>query len=539
MPAVNKIDRPTLEQRADAVFAAYVGQQVPGCAVGVARDGEVLLAKGYGRASIEHDVAIDADTAFRIASVSKQFTVVAVLLLAAEGRLALADDVHRHIPELPPLAAKVTLDHLARNTSGLPDMLELLRLGGVSMDFPISRARLLQTIVRCAHLNFAPGSRFLYCNSNFLLLGLIVERVSGMGLGAFLRKNVFAPLGMPRTTMLVEADRPWPRLATPYLADPADGYRRALHGVEHGGEGGLVSTVNDLLVWAREFEAPKMLPREIVQQLTAPTTLSDGHASMYARGVEHGRWRGLATVGHGGLWPGYRTEFLRVPDAGLAVVVIGNFGGVDPYRLARDVVALVLAGDARLAPAVEPDAGSLARLAGTWLNAEEPSLFELAVQGNQLVVTQWGTPFTLAPQVDGSFVPLRGAYEFRLRVIDAEHLAVDVGAGRSLAYARLRERSAPAVDLAGTFTCEHVGARWVIEPAPGDNALRVRVDGPYWRDAGPWQASGVADDLVEIQGESYWLRLAFLARIERDAAGNAASLVVDTARVRGLRFTRA
>src|SRR5882757_2817147 len=186
-----------LEHRIDALFARYTKPGSPGAIVAVMRGGEVGLCKGYGLASIELGVPITPTTRFRIASVSKQFTVTAALMLAAEGKLKLSDPPHKYLKELAPLP--VTIDQMMRNSSGLPDFLELLRLGGHGLDKPARPEDLLAACVRNSHLNFAPGSRFLYSNTNFLLLGLIIEKLAGQKLGDFLAERIFKPLGMTST----------------------------------------------------------------------------------------------------------------------------------------------------------------------------------------------------------------------------------------------------------------------------------------------------------------------------------------------------
>ncbi|NDH61259.1 MAG: class A beta-lactamase-related serine hydrolase [Alphaproteobacteria bacterium] len=208
----------TLERRVDALFARYTAAGSPGAVVAVMQGGTVELRKGYGLASIELDVPIGPATRFRIASVSKQFTVTAALMLAAEGKLRLADPPHKYLPELAPLP--ITIDQMMRNASGLPDFLELLRLGGHGLDKPARPADLLAACVRNRHLNFTPGSRFLYSNTNFLLLGLIVERLAKKKLGAFLAERIFEPLGMTGTMLAAEIDTVIPGLATGYLGDP-------------------------------------------------------------------------------------------------------------------------------------------------------------------------------------------------------------------------------------------------------------------------------------------------------------------------------
>lgn len=537
------IDSLSLDNRIDALFAAQRGQAVPGYAVGVLHQGQVLLSKGYGLASLEHGLPIRGDTVFRIASVSKQFTVSAVLMLASEGRLRLGDDMRTHLPELPELPAVVTIEHLMRNCSGLPDFLEMLRLGGVGLEFSLSRARMLQLIAANRHLSFAPGSRFLYCNTNFLLLGLIVERLSGQSLDGFLQQRIFKPLGMNRTVMCRETDVPVASLATPYLQWPDGSFRRAQHAFEQGGEGGMVSTVEDLLLWSRHFEQPQLAPLDLPAQLAAPTTLSRGQASPYARGVELGLFSGLATLGHGGLWPGFKTEFLRLPEAELTVVVIANGGHLEPYRIAREVAAEVLAVPAYVKPAT-----AMAPLVGEWFSAPhagqpEPALLELAAKDGKLIATQWGMPFQLTPATDGSWVPLRGAYEFRLWPRSAELLEVEAGAGLTQRFTRLTERPAlPAAllaDLEGSYRCEHNGVQWVIGAAPGDEAgLQVRISGPVLADGGVWTLRGLSEEVLEQQGQLYWMKSSQLLRPQRDAQGRVTGLLVDTSRVRNLLFVR-
>src|SRR5882757_5092998 len=272
----------SLERRIDALFARYTKPGSPGAVVAVAQGGEVEICKGYGLASIEHGVPIAPPTRFRIASVSKQFTVTAALMLAAEDKLELSDPPHKYLRELKPLP--VTIDQMMRNSSGLPDFLELLRLGGHGLDRPARAADFLAAAARNGHLNFAPGSRFLYSNTNFLLLGLIIERLTKQKLGAVMEERIFKPLGMADTMLAAEIDTVIPNLATGYLGDDKAGFRRAAHAYPQGGEGGLTSTVEDLLIWSRHFDDPT-LGKTIPPQLVARHDLAGGHDNRYRRGV--------------------------------------------------------------------------------------------------------------------------------------------------------------------------------------------------------------------------------------------------------------
>lgn len=501
--------------RIAALLAPFTERQGPGLAIDIARGGQTLLQRGVGLASVELGVPIDEGTRFRIASVSKHFTVAAVLRLQAQGLLNLDDDARRFIPELAPLPAVVTIDQLMRNTSGLPDFLELLRLGGVGLEQRITRETMLAAIARNRHLNFAPGSRFLYCNSNFLLLGLIVERLSGQTLAEHLQAQFFGPLGMTDTAMELASDSVVQRLALPYLSAE----KRAVHGFEHGGEGGLVSSVADLLCWARQW----LEPSPELLALMAPTTLSGGQPSPYARGLEHSRWLGRDCIGHGGLWPGFKTEFLLMPSEQLSVVVIANDGGSNPYKLARELARIVLDEPAPTA--------SGARLSGHWFDAESGQLIELFEQGGAQMARQFGITFELREDVDGAWLAWRGAYEFRLQPLDAQNLRIELDAGQVAVLRRLDQRAPLPADLRGAFRNEDTATTWRI-----DEAAQLWVSGPLLTPPQPWRLIGLDAEWVELQSQGYWMQPSQLLRLDRDAEGRLLGFRMDSARIKGLRF---
>jgi CubicO group peptidase (beta-lactamase class C family) len=527
------IESLSLERRVDALFSRYTRPGSPGAVVAVARRGEIILAKGYGLASIEHRVPITPRTRFRIASVSKQFTVTAALMLAAEGKLDLAAPPHRYLRELKPLP--VTIDQMMRNSSGLPDFLELLRLGGHGLDKPARAEDFLAAAARNRHLNFAPGSRFLYSNTNFLLLGLIVERLAKKKLGDFLAERVFDPLGMTATRLEADIDAVIPDLATGYLGDEKAGFRRAAHAYPQGGEGGLTSTVEDLLIWSRHYDDP-VLDRTLPAKLVAAKPLAGGHANAYRRGVQVGSVRGLDTVGHGGLWPGFRTEFLRVPAAGLTVVVIANLATIDPWRQAQAIAALALEGERRAKPMPAPlTRDEIAPIAGTWFNVDEPSLFELAWRDGEAVVTQNGLPFVLGRRDGGWFGAERGSFEFRLKP-SASGLRVDLGAGRILPFVRLGKRKAVPAALAGRYVSADSGATWDF--IRDGEEWTVAVSGPLVGGGAPWTVRGIDPDTVETEMASGWIKGTQLAHLVRDRAGRVVALEVSTGRIKRMRFER-
>ncbi len=522
-----------LEHRIDTLFARYTQPGSPGAIVAVMRGGNIEVCKGYGLASIELGVPITPRTRFRIASVSKQFTVTAALMLAAEGKLKLTDPPHKYLKELKPLP--ITIDQMMRNSSGLPDFLELLRLGGHGLDKPAHATDFLAAAARNSHLNFAPGSRFLYSNTNFLLLGLIIERVAKKKLGEVLAERIFQPLGMTSTMLAADIDTVIPNLATGYLGDDNSGFRRSQHAYPQGGEGGLTSTVEDLLIWSRHFDEP-VLGRTIPTQLAAVTALTGGHVNRYRRGVATGELRGLDTIGHGGLWPGFRTELLRLPKVGLTVVVIANLASINPWRLSHAIAVQALEGDKRLKPALDPVAQTEVKpIAGTWFNAEEPGLFHLAWTNNEPTVTQNGMPIALARRDGGWFGAEAGSLEFALKR-DKDKLKVDLGAGRTPSFKKLGKRKAVPAGIVGTYHSADSGATWTVRK--NGDSYSIEVSGPLITSGPAWKIEGIDTDTVEVSSPPAWITATQLAHLVRDKSGKIAALEVSTGRIKKMRFDR-
>lgn len=520
-----------LEGRVDRLVRGWGGPDQPGCAIGVVHGGEVLLRRGYGQASIEHGVPIDPGTVFRIASVTKQFTTGAVLALALEGRLGIDDPVQRHLPWLPDYGTPVTLRHLMHNVSGLRDYLELTRWGGMALDRPVSEADLADAVARADGLNFPPGSRFLYSNTNFLLLGQIVEKIEGQPLEAVFDRRFFQPIGMNQTRLVRDPTTVVPRLATPYLRQPDGGVIRAWQAYPTVGEGGLASSLDDLLRWARHYDRPLAGMAHLVQAMQQDLPLTNGTAQPYARGLEVGEWRGARTVGHGGLWPGYRTEFLRVPERDLAVVVIANVDAIDPYRLARAVAAAALAEEGL--PPEPPLPAGLDRLAGRWLDAEGLCVYELTPSATGLAGRSNGVGYSFQPAAGGWMRAYRGAFELAVRAVDGG-VEADTGAGRVVRLAPVTAAALPA-GLPGRYRADELDTEWTVV-ADGDG-FAVRSRGPLAA-AGPWPVAAVGPDIVEIAMPNRWMTSTVVAAVERDGAGAVTGLRASSPRIRGLRFRR-
>ena len=329
--------------RVDALFAPWTGPRTPGCAVSVMRGGELVFAKGYGAANLEYDVPITPSTVFHVASVSKQFTALAVALLVADGEVSWDDDIRRYVPELPDFGTPITLRHLAHHTSGIRDQWAMLQMAGWRWGGDVIRqSDVLDLLSRQTALNFAPGSDHVYSNSGYTLLAVVVERVSGQTLRAFTRARLFRPLGMTRTvfrddhTMLVR-DR-----AYAYTRAGSGRYRLSIPDFAIVGATSLFTTVEDLARWNGNFSNGEIGGPDVLRQLQARGALDDGARLSYAFGLAHGVHRGRRTIGHGGTDAAYRSEFLRFLDEDLAVAVLCNTDRAAPARLARDVADVFL-----------------------------------------------------------------------------------------------------------------------------------------------------------------------------------------------------
>ncbi|MBR0681328.1 serine hydrolase [Roseomonas eburnea] len=486
------LDLLMLERRVEALLAPFGAAGSPGCSIGLVREGTLVLHRSAGLASIEQGVAIGPATTFRIASVTKQFVCAAALLLAEDGALSPDDDIAALIPELPDLGARITLDHVMRNSSGIRDMLELMRLGGLDLGAACTAGDLLAALCRQRSLNFAPGSRFLYSNSGFFLLGLAVERAAGMPLAAFLEKRIFAPLGMTRTRLTPTTSEVVPGLATGYLPRESR-FIRAAHGFALGGEGGIVSCVEDLALWARNYETGRVGGPAMVQALQHRQTFTNGALNLYARGLEAGEHRGVPTMGHGGLWPGFRTAFLRAPGEGLTIIVITNHGGAEPGAIATEVLDAALAGTPGLAPVPAlPARPVLEAMCGLWVQPEDGASFDLFLDGDgRPVARSHGVPAALVPLPDGALTARRGSFCFTLRSA-GDALELESDAGQRGLYRRATAEAPMPEGLPGRYACAELGTEWSI-----DADHRVTARGPH-AVGGPWRLEPVAPGLLRL-----------------------------------------
>jgi CubicO group peptidase (beta-lactamase class C family) len=375
----------SLERKVDQIFSSYDKPGSPGCALGVIRDGNFIYKRGYGDASLELAVRITPESVFYMGSVSKQFTAASAVLAAEQGYLSLDDDVRKYIPELPSYGKTITLREMLHHTSGLRDIFGLLYLAGRNPEDIHSTSELLDLIVHQKALNFAPGDEYLYSNTNFFLMGVVIRRATGKPLSQFAEENIFKPLGMTHTrfyddrTLVVPGRVPAyePRQSGGFQVDWSTNFDKV-------GDGGLMSSVDDLLLWDRNFYDNKLGKGTLPKELQTPGILNNGKKIEYGLGLVISTYRGLPVVAHSGALFGYRTALLRFPNQKVSVICLCNLGTSNPVDLAEKTAELYLANQLspeRPALALKAD---LHPFAGWYRDAESHSVLQVLASDHDL-----------------------------------------------------------------------------------------------------------------------------------------------------------
>jgi CubicO group peptidase (beta-lactamase class C family) len=325
----------------DALFTRY-GPNTPGCAVGVEGPGAETILAAYGASDLEHNAPNTPETVFEAGSVSKQFTAAAIMLLVADGRLTLDEDIRRVLPEMPDYGAKITIDHLLTHTSGLRDWGGVEALAGWPRGQRVYRLTdVLAIAARQTALNYAPGSAYSYTNTGYNLLAIIVQRISGKSLQDFTRERMFAPLGMVHTQWRDDFRRVVRNRAVAYEREGA-GWEQDMPFEDAIGNGGLLTTVGDLLIWNRAL-TDKKLGSGVTTTLETPGRLNDGRPLEYAHGLMVTADHGRRQIAHSGATGAYRAWLARRPDDKLSIAILCNSGDAG-REFGAPLVAAALAG---------------------------------------------------------------------------------------------------------------------------------------------------------------------------------------------------
>ena len=392
----------------DSLFSGWDSSETPGCAVGAAVDGRQLLTRAWGMADLEHMIPNTPATIFEAGSVSKQFVTASVILLAMEGKLSLEESIHEYVPEMPNYGHTITLRHLMNHTSGLRDWGSVAAISGWGRSVRTHHHdHVLDILSRQTRLNFPPGERYSYSNSGYNLLAIVVERVSGRPFAEFSDQRIFQPLGMTSTQWRDDYTRIVPGRSSAYSGSEGDEEFRINRPIEHvHGNGGLLTTVGDLLAWNHAVFSG-YFGEEFTEELLHQGVLNSGRTIAYASGVRHDLDHGYPQITHTGATSGYRAYLSYYPEQKLSVALLCNVTGASPGPLGSSISELFLGVDAaedqelaeageeeaQRADAVELSEEELASMAGIWKDPKNYRPLEIELKDRELRLSS-GTVLT-------------------------------------------------------------------------------------------------------------------------------------------------
>ncbi|MBK9416848.1 MAG: beta-lactamase family protein [Flavobacteriales bacterium] len=536
----------TPEAAMDAYLARYNTTDSPGLAIRILRDGAPVYSKAFGMADLEHDIPITTSSVFQIASVSKQFTAFAALLLQREGLLSLDDDVRKFIPELPEYSHVVTIRHLAQHTSGLRDIDDLLALRGIAPNDEVTHAEAVALLLRQRGLNFVPGTAFEYSNSGYMLLAEVVARVSGKPFSDFLQERIFHPLGMKDTHVMDAPGTVIANRASAYGLEGAAYVERPVNGALMGSTG-VNSTVEDLCRWAMNFKDPVVGDREMLDNMERSGKLVTNEPFTYGIGLDRKEYRGQQVVFHGGGLAGYRSYLVRVPAHDLVIAITANAEDFNPIETAEKAIDLFLEDEIS---ASEVAQATMMRPSRKRDGSDRPTDLDALVGDYELFP---GLVFTVKRNGPGLVTNVLGSGDVQaLEELDANTFQLNnrynrwvfsLGAnGRAQGFAyhlydftwQAKRIALKPLDVArirpeefiGTYVSEELGVALVV--VQEDSALVVR--GHRWGDAvmKPFQPDAFTTDQARMG----------LVAFTRDAQGEVTKCLVSGQRARDIVFER-
>jgi len=513
----------------DQVFN-WTTTDAPGCAVAVSHHGKLVVNRAYGLADMERKVPLTPETVFDAGSVRKQFVAAAVLLLVEEGRVSFSDDVRKFIPELPDYGRKITVDHLLTHTSGLRDWPALLQMAS-------GDPTALSMILRQRALNFEPGDEWSYSNSGYVLLPMIVERISGMPFADFLRKRVFEPLGMKMTTYVNDIRDVTRSHALAYQKTDAGWKPDMLFGNARGGAGALATTAGDLVIWSEALKSGR-LGAFVSEKLREPARLNNGRKLTYARGLFVDVNRGGKFVWHTGSANAFKALTSFYPEQDLSIGIMCNSGDGPPgtTALARRIFdvfvpASVGADAAAPAPAASAPGIDVTGKAGLFFNESTEEPLRLITNSGRLGIATGGPLVAVTSdrfRAPRGNLPFMSQDEFELNFLSPDRFELTSMEGKVTRYRRARPYTPDASALqafAGRYESDELMAAFHV--APGTDALMIRIN----------DMTGQGAPFRPVDPDTYQNGNVTM-RFRRDAAGKVIALELNNPVFRKVTFIR-
>ena len=528
----------------DAIFAEFKRAGSPGVSLAVISHGKIVYSKGFGLAQLEDGIPIDAQTIFPAASVSKQFTGMAITLLADRGKLSLDDEVQKYLPWVARFAQPITIRQLLHHTSGVRDQWELLTLAGWGKDDPITQEDVRRMMTKQRELNFEPGSKFMYSNMGYSLLAEIVTQVSGEPFSRFVAENIFKPLGMVHSHFHDDVDMLVPHRAYAYAPKAGGGYRKDDRSFGTVGANNLFTTPEDLALWLDNFRHAKVGGPAVIQAMQQQGRLNNGEEFAYAHGISAGKVGNMTVLAHDGRDAAYRSYAAWYVEPQMGIAVQTNVA-VSPSDLAGKVAALLLADQlppemraaaAATAPArpfIQPESRLLDACVGVYSisNGYVLQISKDLEHGNLIARAAGTTDEMQAYSNDEFLIPAFGATVRFVRDArgNVETIAVNMGGeqltGRRLAAEQSKLDPAQLAQYAGTYYSDELGTFYSIAVVDGQLVASHRRRGDT--------------RLAATDKDRFVSELLPTVQFERDTHGVVTGMRVSGERVTNLMFVKA
>ena len=527
----------------DQLMRPFSGDDRPGAVISILRDGEVVLAKGYGMSNLTYGIPMTAETGMSVASVSKHFTAMALVLLEQDGKLSLEDDVRKHIPELKDFGTPITLRNMLNHTTGYREILNFLPMAGWRFSDAMNREEPIRVVQNQARLQNEPGAEYNYNNTTFMLLATVVERVSEQGFKEFMEERIFRPLEMEQTTIKTRQGQVIPGSSQGYAASEDGGYVYVTDFAEAYGASGVNSTARDMTKWMLNFRDGTVGGMAAIDALTTRGILTSGDTTGYALGLGVTEWRGQQLYTHTGGETSHSTWFGYLPEIQSGMFIssnnpafaLGMWSDIAEAFFSDYLEPVEEDEDEETPDSTEhskPSAEQLKAIAGMWKFIGAPLRIEYTVEDGELFAQATNQPrFKVEPTSDSTFtfVGVQASVTF--------HFDSD---GTTTRATHHQGPDSPMEKLvAPPITAEALGAyagRFYNDELETFYTLKVNEEGKLMAHHRRYEAFGIS----HLEGDDFAGGQWFLSSIKfaRDPTGRVIGFEGGNGRTRGVWFRR-
>lgn len=503
----------SVNKKIDSLFLKWNSSNSPGATIGIIKGDSLIYSKGYGMANIEYGIPNSPKTIFHMASVSKQFTAYALILLEARGKLRLDDDIRQYLTWFPDMDQKITIRNLLNHTSGIRDQWQLLAISGTRLDDVITQDHIIKLLGQQRELNFKPGERFSYSNSGYTMAAEIVKSVTGKTLRQFADSAIFKPLGMNNTHFHDDYTEVVPGRSYSYHRKSSDKFGNSVLSYSNAGATSLFTNIEDLAKWVRNFYDIKVGDSNTINALQRTTSLNNGKPQSYAQGIFVGQRNGYKELSHTGGDAGFATFLAVYPTEKMGFIVLANIQEVNPMGKTYDMVDMFLKNgkadpgkgkitiDSSLA--VIKDSMSVKPILGSYLS-EEGIKFTLSNFRDMLYLNDGRRMHLLSKQSNSDYTLLNDtAVHVHIRMINKDTI-LNIATPNEVFTAKKfwTEKEIPLnrlKEITGTYICPELNTNYSIELKDKElwlihqkyNDSKITVIGPNNLSTGNWWMSNL------------------------------------------------